>query len=89
MRGLPRRRAFGGERGRFYRVTPGALFASMLIGTVGFGFFIYGKKQRRAPHLAAGVLLMVYPYFVPGVTLMVVIAGAIVGSLYLASYLGL
>jgi hypothetical protein len=82
MRGLPRRRAFGGERGRVYR-------ASMLIGTVGFGFFIYGKKQRRAPHLAAGVLLMVYPYFVPGVALMVVIAGAIVGSLYLASYLGL
>jgi hypothetical protein len=50
---------------------------------------MYGKKQRRAPHLAAGVLLMVYPYFVPGVALMCVIAAAILGLLYLASYLGI
>jgi hypothetical protein len=65
------------------------LLASLLIGSVGMGFFVYGKKQRRSPHLAAGILMMVYPYFVPGVAWMFVIAGAVVGLLYLASYLGL
>ncbi len=60
-----------------------------MIGSVGFGFFMYGKKQRRMPHLAVGVVLMVYPYFVSGVTATIVIAVALVGLLYLASYLGL
>ncbi len=32
---------------------------------------------------------MVYPYFVPGVALMFVIAGAVLGLLYLAMYLGI
>ena len=66
-----------------------ALLASVLIGSIGLGLFVYGKKQRRPPHLAAGILLMVYPYFVPSVALMFVIAGALLGLLYLASYLGL
>jgi len=61
----------------------------VLIGLIGLGLFVYGKRQRRAPHLAAGVVLMVYPYFVPGVALMLVIAGAILGLLYLLSYLGI
>ena len=65
------------------------MLASVLVGSVGLGFFVYGKKQRRGPHLAAGVLMMVYPYFVASVPLMLVIAGALVGLLWLASYLGL
>ncbi len=66
-----------------------ALLASVLVGSVGLGFFVYGKKQRRGPHLAAGVLLMVYPYFVSSVPLMLVIAAGLLGLLYLASYVGL
>lgn len=70
-------------------MNPNALLASILLGSVGLGFFIYGRKQRRGPHLAAGVLLMVYPYFVPSVALMLIIGAALVGLLYLATYLGL
>ncbi len=66
-----------------------ALLASVLLGSVGMGFFMYGKKQRRAPHLAVGVALMVYPYFVSSVALMLIIGAALVGLLYLASYVGL
>lgn len=66
-----------------------ALLASILLGSVGLGFFMYGKKQRRGPHLAVGVLLMVYPYFVSSVTVMLVIGAALVGLLYLATYLGM
>lgn len=66
-----------------------SLLASVLLGSVGMGFFMYGKKQRRAPHLAVGVALMVYPYFVSSVALMLIIGVVLVGLLYLASYVGL
>ncbi len=70
-------------------MSPNALLASVLLGSVGMGFFIYGKKQRRGPHLAVGVLLMVYPYFVSSVPIMLGIGAGLVGLLYLVSYLGL
>lgn len=65
------------------------LLASLVVGSAGFGFFLYGKRQRRVPHLAVGLALMVFPYFVSNVTLMATIAAALVGLLALATYLGL
>jgi hypothetical protein len=65
-----------------------ALLASVLVGSIGLGLAVYGKRQRRVPHGVAGVLLMVYPYFVPSLALMLVIAAALLGLLYLARHLG-
>jgi hypothetical protein len=42
-------------------------FVSVIAAGVGFVLFVYGKKQQRWPHLAAGLLFMVYPYFTPTV----------------------
>jgi len=42
---------------------PAWLFLSMIPAGIGFVLFVYGKKQQRWPHLAAGILMMVYPYF--------------------------
>ena len=70
-------------------VTGNSLLASLLVGSIGMGLFVYGKRQRRAPHLAIGVVLMVFPYLVPSVTLIFVIAAALIGLLWLLSYLGL
>ena len=70
-------------------MTGNSLLASVLVGSIGMGLFIYGRRQRRAPHLAIGIVLMVFPYLVPRVALMFVIAAALVGLLWLASYLGL
>jgi hypothetical protein len=39
----------------------------MIPGGIGFVLFVYGKKQQRLPHLAAGILMMVYPYFTQSV----------------------
>jgi hypothetical protein len=50
--------------------------------------FIYGKRQSRTPHMAGGVLLMAYPYFVSDVLLMSGIAVLLVGGLWLAVRLG-
>jgi hypothetical protein len=43
---------------------PASLFASLVVGSIGLGLFIYGKKQARWPQLLVGVAMMVYPYFV-------------------------
>jgi len=40
------------------------LFWGLIFGSIGFGYFVYGKKQGRAVPLVCGVVLMVYPYFV-------------------------
>jgi hypothetical protein len=42
---------------------PTWLFLSLIPGGIGFVLCVYGKKQQRLPHFAAGILMMVYPYF--------------------------
>jgi len=56
-----------------------ALLLSLLIGAVGLALFVYGKKQQRLPHLIAGVLLMVYPYFVD-TAIMTLVVGVVIGA---------
>lgn len=70
-------------------LSPGSLFASLLIGSVGLVLFVYGKRQERMPQLVVGALLMVYPYFVSEVTSMIAVAVALVAGLALAVRNGL
>jgi hypothetical protein len=65
-------------------LSAGSLFASLVISTIGGGFFLYGKKQQRLPQLFTGLVLGVYPYFVGNVAWMIVIAAALIGGLWLA-----
>ena len=57
--------------------------ASFLVSSIGFVLMAYGKKMSRVPHLVVGVLLMVYPYFVPGALLILLTGGLILGLLWL------
>ena len=50
--------------GGFELPSAGSLFASLIFSTIGFGIFIYGKKQAQMKSLAIGIVLMVFPYFV-------------------------
>ncbi|HZN68392.1 MAG TPA: hypothetical protein VFB66_24110 [Tepidisphaeraceae bacterium] len=43
----------------------GGLVVSFIFGSIGLGMFIYGRKMGRFVPLAAGLLLMVVPYFIP------------------------
>src|SRR5262249_38909371 len=63
---------------------PTLLFLSLVAGGIGFVLFVYGKKQDRLPQLAAGLALMIYPYFVSTVTMALVVGGAILAALWLA-----
>jgi hypothetical protein len=40
------------------------LFASLLWGSVGVGYFIYGKRQQSVAAMAGGLLMIVVSYFV-------------------------
>lgn len=68
---------------------PESLMASMIISGVGFVLFSYGKKQRRFPHTAMGILFMVYPYFVTSVGMMIGVAVALIGLLFALVQLGI
>ena len=49
------------------------LLWGLLFSSIGMGFFLYGRKQKRAIPLVCGIVLMVYPYFVPSTIWLVVI----------------
>jgi len=67
---------------------PGSMLLSMLISSVGFVAFVYGKRQERIPQLAAGIVLLVYPYFVSSLLLMALIAVVVLGLMTAAIKLG-
>lgn len=45
------------------------LFLSLLFSSIGFGYFIYGKRQALLVPLLCGVALMAYSWFVTGTLL--------------------
>jgi hypothetical protein len=64
------------------------LFASLFVGSVGYVAFAYGRRQRRLPQLLTGLTLMIFPYFVDGVLVMLLVAAALVTLMWLAVKLG-
>lgn len=65
-----------------------SLLLSLAISSVGFVFFVYGKKQGRLPQMVAGLALMLFPYFVTNLLAMALVAVAIVGVFWLAIRFG-
>jgi len=55
-----------------------ALLWGVVFGSVGFGFFWYGKKQPAVVPLVCGVGLMTIPYFVSNLVLLVAIGVAFI-----------
>jgi hypothetical protein len=62
----------------------GTLFLSLITGGIGLVLFVYGKKQERWPQLVAGLILMVYPYFVSDLIVSVAVGGGVIAGLWLA-----
>ncbi|HEX3912270.1 MAG TPA: hypothetical protein VHW71_02075 [Steroidobacteraceae bacterium] len=54
----------------------------LLYGSIGLGFFIYGRKQHAVVPLLCGVALMVFPYFVSNVWLLVAIGALLIAIPY-------
>ena len=54
-----------------------SLLWGLLFGSIGLGFFLYGKKQQAIVPLFCGLALMVFPYFVSNTSLLVAIGVAL------------
>ncbi|HEY5910130.1 MAG TPA: hypothetical protein VJA21_05950 [Verrucomicrobiae bacterium] len=47
-----------------------SLFAALVWGSVGLGYFIYGKKQQSVSAMGGGILMIVVSYFTGSALLM-------------------
>ena len=59
-----------------------ALAASFVFGVIGFYAFLNGKKEASWKRMILGILLMVYPYFVPGAWATWLVGAALCAVLY-------
>lgn len=50
------------------------ILLSVLLGAIGVGYIVYGRKQMHGMALISGILLCVFPYFVSSIWLILVIA---------------
>ena len=59
------------------------LFASLIWGSVGVGYFIYGKRQRSWLPMVGGVAMIGVSYFVGSALLMSLICVGLIVAIYL------
>ena len=67
-----------------FHISLWAIVASFIWGSVGFLYFIYGKKTQRAPQLFGGIALVAISYFMADSALWMslVAVGILVGVYY-------
>jgi len=58
------------------------LFASLLWGSIGVGYFIYGKKQSSWVPAVGGLLMVVVSYFISSALVMSLVCGALIALVY-------
>jgi hypothetical protein len=59
--------------------TPEAFLTSLVTGSIGYVYWSYGRKRPAPVFMAAGALLMIFPYFVESIALSVLIAALLAG----------
>jgi hypothetical protein len=62
------------------------LLWGLLYGSIGLGFFMYGRKQRAVVPLICGLALMIFPYFVANTILLVVIGAVLIAVPYFVRF---
>ena len=58
------------------------LFASLIWGSVGFGYFIYGKRQRSWVPMVGGLVMIGASYFAGSALLMSLIGIGLMAAIY-------
>jgi hypothetical protein len=59
-----------------------SLLWGLLFGSIGLGFFVYGRRQKMVVPLVCGVALMIFPYFISSTILLVMVGVALIGIPY-------
>jgi hypothetical protein len=60
-----------------FSMTTEEIVWGLLFGSIGYGYFVYGKKRKLPVPIGCGVALMVYPYFVTDTVAMVAIGAVL------------
>ena len=58
------------------------LFASLVWGSVGVGYFVYGKKQSSWLPMTGGVLMIAVSYFIGSALVMSLICVGLMAAIY-------
>lgn len=58
------------------------LLWGVLFGSIGLGYFLYGRKQKSAMPLICGLLLMGYTYFLDSSLAIVAVGGVLMAVPY-------
>jgi predicted membrane protein len=58
------------------------LIWGMVFGSIGLGFFIYGKRQKAIIPFITGIALFIFPYFISDVYLLVLTGTVLVALPY-------
>ena len=53
------------------------LMVSLIFGSVGFGFLLYGKNAGQVAPIGAGLGLMVVPYFIPNLVVLIIVCAVL------------
>lgn len=59
---------------------PSILIWGVIFGSIGLGFFVYGKKQKAIIPLLSGIGLMVVPYFISNMYILI-LSGIVLAAL--------
>jgi len=59
-------------------VSTSVLLWGMVFGSIGLGFFMYGKKQKAIVPLLVGIALFIFPYFIPDITMLIIVGTILV-----------
>jgi hypothetical protein len=57
---------------------PNTFLIGSIAGTIGVGYFVYGKKQAKVVPMVCGALLCIYPYFIENLWITLVV-GVVLG----------
>jgi hypothetical protein len=63
-----------------------SLLWTVLFSSIGLGYFVYGKKQKKGMPFVCGIGLMVFPYFVSNASFVVIIGGLLAALPYFIRY---
>ncbi len=63
-----------------------SLFAGVILGSIGLGYLMYGKRQKKAIAFLSGVLLCAIPYFISNIFLLGLAGAALMALPFLITY---
>jgi hypothetical protein len=62
------------------------LLWGLLFGSIGLGFFVYGKKQKAVVPMVCGLALMIFPYFISNTVALVAIGAMLIAVPYFVRF---